>query len=184
MSEVKEVFDVKQYPLKYGEITKIEERVTAIEKRFSQIYEKEEIGGIQGYKTSQGTHFFVNGIYEWNVVFLEYGEDDGNMISLEEMDEAQMFEALLNEIRIEELDLCMARENAFRIYKTILTGEGTLICFRFWGNDNEAEVLYSRSRVLIDGCLYNYRRAGSDIGKVIIPDVELRELYNHWIKFV
>ena len=43
MSEVKEVFDVKQYPLKYGEITKIEERVTAIEKRFSQIYEKEEI---------------------------------------------------------------------------------------------------------------------------------------------
>lgn len=46
------------------------------------------------------------------------------------------------------------------------------------------EVLYSHNKVLIDGCLYNYRRAGSDIGKDIIPDVELRELYNHWIKFV
>lgn len=184
MSEVKEVFDVKQYPLKYGEITKLEERVTAIEKRFSQIYEKEEISGIQGYKTSQGIRFFVNGIYEWNAVFLEYGEDDGDMFSLEEMDEAQMFEALLNEIRIGELDVCMARENAFRIYKTFLTGEGTQICFRFWGSDNEVKALYSHNKVLIDGCLYNYRRVGSDIGEVIIPDVELRALYDHWIKFV
>lgn len=79
MGEVREVFDVKQHPRKYGETTGLEERITAIEKRFSEIYEREFIEdyGINswGFRTPQGTRFTVNGIYEWQTVFLEY--DDG-----------------------------------------------------------------------------------------------------------
>ena len=34
MGEVREVFDVNQHPRKYGEITDLERRITAIKKRF------------------------------------------------------------------------------------------------------------------------------------------------------
>ncbi|MBR1408724.1 MAG: hypothetical protein IJ573_07515 [Clostridia bacterium] len=43
MDEVREVFDVKQHPRKNEETPDLEERIAAIEKRFSEIYEREFI---------------------------------------------------------------------------------------------------------------------------------------------
>lgn len=58
MGNIREVFDVKQYPHRDGTISKLEERVEAIERRFSEIYEKDMISGFSGFRTEQGTRFF------------------------------------------------------------------------------------------------------------------------------
>ena len=43
MGDIIEVFDVNQHPRKYGELTDIEKRVSAIEKRFAEIYDRDYI---------------------------------------------------------------------------------------------------------------------------------------------
>ncbi|MCI7326283.1 MAG: hypothetical protein MR537_01385 [Clostridiales bacterium] len=189
MGEVREVFDVKQHPRKYGETTGLEERITAIEKRFSEIYEREFIEdyGINswGFRTPQGTRFTVNGIYEWQTVFLEYDDgEDGDMIPITEFDEDRMFHELHEEILISERDEQRAKENAFRIYKTEQHDNGLLIRFRFWGEHERVEALYSHRNVLIDGMTYSYIRVDDSIQAVIIQEHLETDLYDHWIKFV
>lgn len=115
MGEVREVFDVNQHPRKYGEITDLERRITAIKKRFAEIYDGEFIDdyGINswGFKTPHGTRFVVNGIYEWKTVFLEYDDgEDGNMVPIDEFDEDRMFQELHEEILICERDEQKAAE--------------------------------------------------------------------------
>ena len=81
MGEVREVFDVNQHPRKYGEITDLERRITAIKKRFAEIYDREFIDdyGINswGFKTPHGTRFVVNGMngrrFSWNMMTVKMG---------------------------------------------------------------------------------------------------------------
>lgn len=189
MGEIREVFDVNQHPQKYGELTDIEKRVAAIEKRFDEIYDRDFIHeyGINtwGFKTPQGTRFIVNAIYEWQTVFLEYDDgEDGDMISLKDYDENQMFQALHEEILFSEQDQLQAEENAYRIYK-VEQGEGGLIIrFRFLGGSEEVEALYSHKSVFIDGTKYRYKRCGNSIQAVIVCDLPVMDLYDHWIRFI
>lgn len=109
MGEIRKLFDVKQHPRKYGEITDLEKRINAIEKRFAEIYDREFIDdyGINswGFKTPKGTRFVVNGIYEWKTVFLEYDDgEDGDMIAIAEFDEDYIFQELHEEILMDEKD--------------------------------------------------------------------------------
>ena len=107
MGKAAEIFDVKQHPLKYGELTALEKSVAAIEKRFAAICESDLISGSKahysGFRTKQGTRFFVNGIYEWNTVFLEYDDgEDGDMVSLDRYAEEEAFQYLYKEVLISE----------------------------------------------------------------------------------
>ena len=43
-----------------------------------------------------------------------------------------------------------------RIYKTEQDEKGLIIHFRFWGNNEEVEELFSHKNVLIDGMRYHY----------------------------
>lgn len=111
MNNIREIFDVKQHPGKYGELTELEKRVAAIEKMFADIYDRDLIDGYGihtwGFKTPLGTRFFVNAIYEWQTVFLEYDDcEDGDMFYLEDYSEIQMFSKLHEEILISEMDKC------------------------------------------------------------------------------
>ena len=189
MDEIKEVFDVSQYPQKYGGLTDLEKRVAAIEKRFAEIYDKDFIAeyGINawGFKTPQGTRFTVNAIYEWQTVFLEYDDgEDGDMIPLKDYDEDQMFQVLCEEILISEKDQLQAKENAYRIYKVEQGDDGLIIHFRFWGDKEKVEALYSHKRVFIDGVKYRYKRYGESIQTVIVYELPVVDLYDHWIKFI
>ena len=189
MGEVSEVFDVNQHPQKYGEITDLERRITAIKKRFAEIYDREFIDdyGIKSwdFKTPHGTRFVVNGIYEWKTVFLEYDDgEDGNMVPIDEFDEDRMFQELHEEILICERDEQKAAENAFRIYKTEQHDKGVLIRFRFWGNHEKVEALYSHKNVLIDGKTYSYIRVDDSIQAIVISEDLEMDLYDHWIQFI
>ena len=168
-------------------VSELEERVAAIEKRFSEIYERERITNTYydeyGFKTPQGTCFFVNSIKEWNTVFLEYDNgEDGDMIPMEGFDEAQMFNALNQEILTSELDKRRAKENAYRIYKTEKIEDGLLVQFRFGGN--ELDDLFAHKTVVIDDKKYKYKRYGNDNQAVIIEEYSITDLYDHWIQFV
>jgi len=186
------LFDVKQYPLKYGELTDLEIRVANIEKRFSEIYDRVYIDHIGihdwGFQTPHGTRFIVNGIYEWKTVFLEYdddeGGDDGDMVPLEDFDEEQMFRELHEEILITEEDDLRALEYAYRIYKTEQNEHGMVVRFRFWGDSEAVEALYSHQYVLINDTAYYYERCSDSIQAVIVHDLPDTDLYDHWIKFV
>lgn len=105
MRQIIEVFDVKQHPCKYGKVTELEKRVQSMENRFSKLYNREQVDRFCGFRTNKGTRFFVNGIYEWECVFLEYDDgEDGDMIPME-YDEEKMFEELQNEIVSGEADV-------------------------------------------------------------------------------
>jgi len=111
MGNVREVFDVKQHPGKYGEPTPLELMVEAMEERFSKLYEKDIIdtygSNAWGFKTPKGTRFFVNGVYEWNAVFLEYDDgEDGDRVWLDDVDdEEQVFQELLTEVESNDADI-------------------------------------------------------------------------------
>lgn len=98
MGEIREVFDVKQHPMRDGEISALEKRVQNIERRFAEIYCQEQVDRFSGFCTENGTRFFVNGIYEWQTVFLEYDDgEDGDMFPLDHNEET-MFRELQDEI--------------------------------------------------------------------------------------
>lgn len=99
---IREIFDVKQYPLKYGKVTELERCIMSLEKRFAKIYPQASIetyGQIfVGFQAPLGIRFFVNGIYEWNAVFLEYEDgEDGDMVWIDDYDEDQIFLKLYDE---------------------------------------------------------------------------------------
>lgn len=105
MVEIREVFDVRQHPQRNGEITELERRVQKMEGRFSEVFHCEWVDKFLGFRTNKGTLFFVNAIYEWNCVFLEYGDgEDGDKFPLE-LDEETMFKELLNEVLSGDLNL-------------------------------------------------------------------------------
>ena len=110
MGEIRQVFDVKQHPLKYGKQTDLEIMVGAMESRFAERYEKVivETFGLHfpGFRTPKGTRFFVNGVYEWNAVYLEYDDgEDGARVWLEDCDdEEQVFQALCAGLAHDEED--------------------------------------------------------------------------------
>lgn len=189
MGDIREVFDVNQHPRKYGELTDIEKRVAAIEKRFAEIYDRDYIHeygtNAWGFKTPQGTRFIVNAIYEWQTVFLEYDDgEDGDMIPLKDYDEDQMFQALQEEILISEQDQLQAKENAFRIYKAEQGEDELIIHFRFWGDKEAVDALYSHKSVSIDGVRYHYKRRNDSIQAVTVDEMPVTDLYDHWIQFV
>lgn len=100
MDGIREVFDVKQHPQRDGKISDLKKRIEAMERRFAELYVRDQVDGFCGFRTEQGTRFFVNAIYEWNTVFLEYDNgEDGDMIPLE-YDEDRMFKELNNEILV------------------------------------------------------------------------------------
>lgn len=189
MGDIREVFDVNQHPRKYGELTDIEKRVSAIEKRFAEIYDRDYIDeygtNAWGFKTPQGTRFIVNAIYEWQTVFLEYDDgEDGDMIPLKDYDEDKMFRALHEEILISEQNQLQAKDNAYRIYKVEQGDAGLIIHFRFWGDQEEVRALYSHKNVFIDGVKYHYKKCDDSIQAVIIDEMSVTDLYDHWIQFV
>ena len=189
MGEIREIFDVKQNPLKYGKPTPLEDAIVRIEQMFSDIYESDFISGYGihswGFKTKQGTRFVVNGIYEWNTVFLEYDDgEDGDMVSLNKYSETEAFNYLNHEILVCELDDQMEKENAFRIYKTEQSDQGLAIYFRFWDTEERIAELYSRKNVLIDGISYEYTRHPDSIQAIIIQRHIDDNLFDHWIKFI
>ena len=194
MGEIRELHDVKQYPGRYGVLTDLEIRVANIEKRFTDIYEREFIDNhgmhAWGFRTPHGTRFIVNAIYEWQAVFLEYddddGGDDGDMVYMEDSDEEQMFLELHEEILITEEDDLRALENAYRIYKTERCEDGLKIHFRFWDDRQEViDALYSHQKVMIDDVTYHYEKYADSIQAVIVRgQPEAGDLYDHWIQFV
>ena len=189
MGEIREVFDVKHRPLKYGKPTPLEDAIVRIEKMFSDIYESDFISGYGnhswGFKTKQGTRFVVNGIYEWNTVFLDYDDgENGDMVSLNKCSEEEAFNYLNHEILVCELDDQMEKENTFRIYKTEQTDEGLIIKFRFWDTEERIAQLYSHKNVLIDGISYEYTRHPNSIQAIIIQHIIDDNFYDHWIKFI
>ena len=189
MGEIREVFDVKQHPLKYGQPTPLEKAIVIIEMKFAEIYESDFITDYNnhywGYKTEQGTRFYVNGIYEWNTVFLEYADgEDGDMVPLDKYNLEEVFQYLNEEILINELDNRMEKENAFRIYKAEQIDQGLIIRFRFWDTEDRVAELYSHKNVLIDGIPYEYTRCPDSIQAIIIHSQIDDNLYDHWIKFI
>ena len=184
MGNIREVFDVKQYPHRDGTISKLEERVEAIERRFSEIYEKDMISGFSGFRTEQGTRFLVNAVYEWNEVFLEYDDgEDGDTIPLE-CDEESMFKELNNEILVSELDNRMNLEQTYRIFKTETNGDTTTVYFRFPDGRSGLHSLFKEySKAIIDDVEYGFHAIPEH--QAVALDVILEDdLYDHWIKFV
>ena len=189
MSDAGRNINEPPHPLKSEEITDLEKRIEAIEKRFAEIYDREFINAYcinsWGFKTPQGTRFVVGGIAKWKTVFLEYDDgEDGDMVPLADFDEDQMFQELHKEILVSEKDEQRALENAYRIYKTEQQDEGLLIWFRFWDDRDKVEALYSHKKVLIDGVIYSYKRVADSIQAVLISEHLETDLYDHWIQFV
>lgn len=184
MGEIRQLFDTKQYPLRYGTLTDLEKHVMEMERRFSEIYPSTQGSGYPVFCTAQGTRFYANAIYEWKTVFLEYVDDseDGDMVSLE-YDEDSMFSELHQEILAGELDDRMALEYTYRIYKTEVHEGNTSVFFRYWDGKNGIRNLTCRfSHVTIDDITCHYRELQGHQAVVIETVIE-SDLYDHWIRF-
>ena len=59
-----------------------------------------------------------------------------------------------------------------------------MIWFRFYGNSEEVDNLYSHKNVLIDNVTYSYNRYNDSIQAVVINVQHDINLYDHWIRFV
>lgn len=164
--------------------------IVEMKKRFAKIYEWDFIDSygafFWGFKTPFGTRFFVDGLYEWNTVFLTYDDgEDGDQLHISDYDgNDQIFEERSNEIRTTEQDERNALVNTYRIYKTIPVAEGTKLLFRFWGSSECVEQLYAHKTVAINNSAYKYKK-GEDSIQAIIIETEIKEdLYDRWIQFI
>lgn len=83
-------------------------RIEELESRLGEKYEKVEINGENCFRTNKGEIIHLVGFKKWEAIVVEYAKtqeaaernvfEDGDLFYMDELDEKQMFEAMIKEI--------------------------------------------------------------------------------------